>query len=221
VADPRTAGQHRGGTFIRAGAIVVVGFFLALLAFGLVKKSPNERIDEALSQARAPRPPDFELPLLQPGELGPRLAAQLRGSLTDERISAAELRGQPVVLNFWASWCVPCRTEAPLLERTWKRSRPRGVLFVGLNMQDLTSDARDFMDEFELSYLNIRDESNGVATDWGVTGLPETFFLSAKGKVVAHVIGAISKEQLNEGIRAARAGRPLGALQGGDRRSTR
>jgi cytochrome c biogenesis protein CcmG, thiol:disulfide interchange protein DsbE len=129
--------------------------------------------------------------------------------------------GSPVVLNFWASWCPPCRSEAPLLERTWRCLRAQGVVLLGLNMQDLTGDARDFMREFGVSYPNVRDRSDGVAIDWGVAALPETFFIDARGRVVGHVIGAVSDSQLRAGISAARSGKPVGARSGGDRRPTR
>jgi cytochrome c biogenesis protein CcmG/thiol:disulfide interchange protein DsbE len=75
--------------------------------------------------------------------------------------------------------------------------------------------------EFEASYPNVRDGSDAVARDWGVTGLPETFFVDRRGRVVAHVIGAIASDQLQDSVRAAIRGRPIGARQGGDRRSTR
>jgi cytochrome c biogenesis protein CcmG, thiol:disulfide interchange protein DsbE len=95
------------------------------------------------------------------------------------------------------------------------------VLFLGLDMQDLSGDARDFLDEFRTSYPTIRDRGDDVAREWGVTGLPETFFVSARGRVVGHVIGAISSRQLDDGIRAAVKGRPAPAREGGERRSTR
>lgn len=199
-------------------AVVVALLLVALLAYGLASDAPEDDIDQTLARFEPAAAPPFELPVLQPGTLGPRFSAALRPALADGRISLTELRGHPVVLNYWASWCLPCRTEAPILERGWKR---RDALFVGLNMQDVTDDARSFMREFDISYLNIRDKSNGVATDWGVTGLPETFFLSKRGRVVAHVIGAISEAQLRKGVAAALSGRPSGSVEGGDRRSTR
>ena len=205
----------------RIAALLAVGLFVALLVYGVVANAPNTGIDDGLAQGAAQPAPGFELAVLQEGELGPELRGRVEPALADGRVALDELRGMPVVLNFWASWCVPCRVEAPLLEESWRDARERGTLFLGLNMQDLTPDARDFMREFDNTYLNIRDPSNDVARDWGVTGLPETFFISREGKIVGHVIGAISPEQLERGVTAAERGQLVGALDGGDQRPTR
>lgn len=88
-------------------------------------------------------------------------------------------------------------------------------------MQDITDDARDFLHEFEVSYPNLRDPTDEVARDWGVVGLPETFFVDARGRVVGHVIGEVSSDQLSEGISAARSGRVVGERAGGESRPSR
>jgi cytochrome c biogenesis protein CcmG/thiol:disulfide interchange protein DsbE len=198
----------------------LIAALLALLVYGLTASSPDDSIDSRLTELRAADAPAFELPVLQRGSLGP-LTDELRPALADDRLALDELRGTPVVLNFWASWCPPCRSEAPLLERAWRSMRGQGVVMLGLNMQDLTGDARDFMHEFRVSYPNVRDQSDAVAIDWGVTALPETFFIDGRGRIVGHVIGAVSDSQLRAGVSAARSGRPVGARSGGDRRPTR
>jgi cytochrome c biogenesis protein CcmG/thiol:disulfide interchange protein DsbE len=219
MASAPPARRQPGRAARLVGVAVVVGF-VGLLGYGLVSKAPDDTIDTTLSEGAAAPAPGLDLPVLQRGRLG-GLERRLDAALGDGRVALRELRGQPVVLNFWASWCTPCREEAPRLERSWQRARDRGVVFVGLNMQDVTDDARGFMRKFRVTYLNVRDKSDGVALDWGVTGLPETFFLRRDGKVVAHVIGAVSPERLRQGLAAAESGRPLGALEGGSRRSTR
>jgi cytochrome c biogenesis protein CcmG/thiol:disulfide interchange protein DsbE len=189
-------------------AVSLPVLLLAALTYGLVADAPQPTIDEALAQSEAVEAPGFELSVLREGKLGPRLSAAVGPAVGDRRVNLDELRGTPVVVNFWASWCVPCREEAPVLERTWREARERGVLFVGLNQQDVVGDARKLLREFGISYLNVRDPGNEVARRWGLVGLPETFFLDADGEVVAHILGAVSAAELGEGIEAARSGRP-------------
>ena len=205
----------------KVAVVLAVVAFIALLAYGLLQKAPADAIDDALARGEAAPAPSLELPVLTRGDPGPELRDAVAVAAEDGSVALPELRGMPVVLNFWASWCPPCREEAPLLDRTWRRARAEGVLFLGLDQQDLTGDARAFVGELGLSYPTVRDESDDVGRAWGVTGLPETFFLSSDGEVVGHVIGAVSPDQLRAGISAARSGRPLDPLSGGDRRPTR
>ncbi len=206
---------------VLAVAAAAVGvLFVALLGYGLASQAPDLKIDGRLAQGRPAVAPGLDLPVLHRGELGP-LAERLRGPLADGRLSLAELRGSPVVLNFWASWCDPCRKEAPLLEAGWRRSRVDGVVFVGLNMQDARSDARRFLREFAVSYPNVREPDDATARAWGLTGLPETFFLSRDGAVVAHVVGLIREPQMRAGLEAAMTGRAVAPGRAGDRRTVR
>lgn len=210
--------RYLGGTI----AVTVAALFVALMVYGVLARSPNSTIDDSLARGQAAVSPPFTLPVLQRGALGRGLSAKLVPALVDHRVSVAELRGTPVVLNVWASWCDPCRQEAPILERTWRRAgRPRGVLFLGLDQQDVEGDARRFMRQFAIDYLNVRDGSDEVPRRFGASGVPETYFIDARGKVVDHVVGVLSPSQLRQGMAAARAGRPLGVRDGGARRSAR
>lgn len=202
-------------------AVVCACAFISLLAYGLLTSAPDESIDQTLADGKPAAAPGFELPVLQQGELPPRLESLVEAASADGSISLDELRGVPIVLNFWASWCAPCREEAPRLERAWQRSALSGVLFIGLDMQDLTDDAHGFLAEFGNTYPVVRDQSDKVADDWGVTGVPETFFLASDGTVVNHVIGVVSEEQIDNGIRTAQLGRTLAPLSGGSRKPTR
>ena len=204
--------RHAG----RAVAILLAAAFVGLLAYGLAAKSADTSIDDALGSGEAITAPGFSLPVLERGDLPPALASKLAPALADGKVSLAELRGTPVVVNFWASWCVPCRDEAADLERAWKQdAAAKGVLFVGLNMQDLTDDAKAFAREEGMTYLTVRDRGNGVSRDYGVTGVPETFYVSGAGKVVGHTIGVADRTALRDGITAALAGRVTSARRGG------
>ncbi len=206
---------------LRGFAALFALAFIALLAYGLAVQAPDTTIDDALARAQATSAPEFELDILQRERQPAGQEAPVERIAADGRVALSELRGRPVVLNFWASWCEPCRVEAPVLERGWRQARRQGVVFLGLNMQDVTGDARDFMREFDVSYLNVREGGKQTARRYGATGLPETFFISARGQVVAHVIGALSPARLRAGVAAARSGRSAAASEGGARQATR
>ena len=119
-----------------------------------------------------------------------------------EHVELRSLRGRPVVLNFWASWCIPCAHEAPRLVAAAKEHEGR-VLFLGLDVKDFSSDARKFLRRFRVNYVSVRDGGSGTYDAYGLTGLPESYFLDASGRIVAHKIGEISRAELEDGIAQA------------------
>lgn len=213
--------RRRPGTLARLIGLALVVGFVALLVYGLVAQAPNTGIDDKLANEQSAPAPGFELAVLSTGTLADRARGRWQRAAADRRVRLDELRGTPVVLNFWASWCVPCREEAPVLRRGAERWRGRGVLLVGLNMQDVTEDARAFVRELGLDFPHVRDRTNDTARSWGATGIPETFFIDARGRVVAHIVGTLTSEQLDAGARAALAGKPAVVGTGGEQRPTR
>ena len=108
------------------------------------------------------------------------------------KVSLASYRGKPVVLNFWASWCEPCKSEAAVLQRDWSNYRNRGVVFLGVDYHDLASDGRRFVSAHALTFPMLEDGSGKVTGDYGISQVPETYVLNRQGKVVAHLAGPIT-----------------------------
>jgi len=200
---------------LRIAGVLAAVAFVALLAYGLTTKATNSTIDDALSRGESVPAPGFTLSSLAEGRDAGDAWAK---AASDGDVSLSELRGTPLVLNFWASWCDPCRAEAKVLEKAWKQQSGSDVLFLGLDAQDAREDARDFISQFGLTFPHVRDPGNDTQREWGVTGLPETYFIAADGSVVGHVIGTVDDGQLRDGIAAAKSGRPAGADQGGEQR---
>jgi len=116
----------------------------------------------------------------------------LRRLVGPGQVSLESYRGRPVVLNFWASWCNPCKSEAAVLERDWTRYRDRGVVFLGVDYHDLAPDARSFVRHHELTFPMLQDGSGRVTGSYGISQVPETYVLSRQGRVVAHLAGPIT-----------------------------
>jgi cytochrome c biogenesis protein CcmG/thiol:disulfide interchange protein DsbE len=110
-------------------------------------------------------------------------------------VSLDALHSRVVVLNFWASWCYPaCYDEAPALERNWRAYRERGVMVVGVDIQDTPDKARKFIADFNLSFPNAADPGGKVSIDYGVYGVPETFFIDRRGRIRTKHVGAVTDE---------------------------
>jgi cytochrome c biogenesis protein CcmG, thiol:disulfide interchange protein DsbE len=117
-------------------------------------------------------------------------------------LQLSSLRGKVVVLNFWASWCQPCKLEAPDLAASAKKWSGR-VVVLGVDVNDPRGDARGFMRKYGITYPIVHDNKNVTSPKYGLTGLPETFFLDRRGRIVSHVISGLKTADLQRGVEEA------------------
>lgn len=109
-------------------------------------------------------------------------------------------QGRVVVVNFFASWCAPCRQEAADLEQTWRKYQGQEVQFFGIAYKNAAADAQAFIEEFDVTYPSTADPANRTARDYGVTGVPETFVIDPQGYLVHHFLGEVTQERLSQEI---------------------
>jgi cytochrome c biogenesis protein CcmG/thiol:disulfide interchange protein DsbE len=162
---------------VPVAVVGVVLALLALLAYGLASNEPEGEI------AGEPAP-ELELP-------------RLSGNGVE---SLADYRGRVVVLNFWASWCEPCREESPLLQRWHERLEGRGATVLGVDALDEIGHARAFIDEYGLTYPMLRDGDGSSREPFGILGFPETFVIDRDGRIAAVQRGPVTAEFMRERV---------------------
>jgi cytochrome c biogenesis protein CcmG/thiol:disulfide interchange protein DsbE len=173
---------------LQAAAVLVVASLVALFGWQMASQEESRGLSAALAAGKRPYAPQLELERLD----------------QQGTISLADYRGKAVVLNFWASWCGPCKKEAPLLEEMWQRYGAEGLVVLGIDAQDLRTDARRFVERYELTYPIAYDGRGASLGRFGLTGFPETWFVGRDGRLAGeHIVGEFTAEQLEENIRAA------------------
>jgi cytochrome c biogenesis protein CcmG, thiol:disulfide interchange protein DsbE len=106
----------------------------------------------------------------------------------------AQLKGKVVVLNFWASWCPPCRDEAAFLEKTWRQYKDRGVIFIGVDYVDTESAAKDYLKQYSITYFNGVDLGSEISQKYRIKGVPETYFIGKDGNLAGNSLGPITRD---------------------------
>lgn len=184
VSENRSTARHwsapfhwlgRGGRLL---AYILVLTLLGLLGWGLVQANAGPR-----SSGLAP---DFTLT-----------------GYDGRTVTLSQLRGQVVVINFWASWCPPCREEAAYLEATWRKYKDKGVVFIGVDWVDTEKEALAYIKEFDITYINGPDVGTRISQAYRIQGVPETFFVAKDGTLRPPVqIGPFYPPKLDERIEA-------------------
>jgi cytochrome c biogenesis protein CcmG/thiol:disulfide interchange protein DsbE len=175
-------------TVLQATAVLVVALLVALLGWQVLRTDQGRALDSKVKQGQRPAAPTFSLDRLD----------------GKGKLSLASLQGKAVILNFWASWCVPCKEESPRLQAFWEKNRERGVVILGIDAQDFDFDARRFVERYGLTYPILRDKHGSTLGHYGITGFPETWFIDRRGRLVGeHVAGPVSNGELERYVRLA------------------
>jgi cytochrome c biogenesis protein CcmG, thiol:disulfide interchange protein DsbE len=175
---------------------------IGLLVYGVTAQSASRTLDEAVAHGQRPAAPQAtrRLPVLSGVSSVAGSPAPYTGSAGD---SLAAYRGKVVVLNFWASWCVPCQTEAPLLERTQSNLHAHGGTVLGVTYLDASTDSKGFVSGHHISYPNLRDTTGEFAHAYGTDQLPESFVIDRDGDIVAIRRGEIDQAFLDQAVKLA------------------
>ncbi len=188
LVSPAPQGHGRpsalGYAVVGLVGLAVLGL-LALMGYGLLRRQGGSLAGFAVNTVG------------RAAEIQVRPASDLSLRLFDGgTFHLSEQRGRVVVINFWASWCPPCREEARLLEAAWRAYRDRGVTLVGVDVWDTERDALAFLREFGVTYPNGLDPNGQILIEYGVTGIPETYFVGRDGRLARRWIGPITDRQL-------------------------
>lgn len=170
---------------LQAAALALVASLLVLLGLRVLADDNAVALAADVAAGKAPQAP-------------PLVLRRLDGSGT-LRLSA--LRGKVVLLNFWASWCVPCKQEARDLEAAYRRWRDRGVVVLGVDSEDYAGDGRSFARRYGLTYPLVHESGSSVKERYGVAGYPESYFIDRGGRVVHYVIGPLNPSTIDEYVR--------------------
>lgn len=168
--DSHSPKKRKSGFFI---AVIIIVVLLGFIGWVFINDQSNS-VEEGLA-------PDFKIT-----------------SFEGETLTLSDLRGQVVVINFWASWCIPCRDETPYLERIWRIYQDKDVIFIGVDIQDTIKEALGFIDEYDVTYFTGPDFGSEIAKAFNLRGLPQTFFIAKNGEINSVIVGELIPPELEE-----------------------
>jgi cytochrome c biogenesis protein CcmG/thiol:disulfide interchange protein DsbE len=180
------------------GGLFLLGMALALLLFGnpfgndASSKEPADLPQVPAAAAVNPR-----TGVIDPVVIGDQALDFTLPDVDGNEIALSSLTGKPVIINFWATWCPPCRLEMPELQEAFEAYQDQGLVVLVVNQQEQAEDVRAFFDEMGFTYTPLMDSKGEVGRAYGVVGLPSTFFVDRSGTISAVHRGIISREQID------------------------
>jgi cytochrome c biogenesis protein CcmG, thiol:disulfide interchange protein DsbE len=179
---------RRVKTVLQATAVLVVALLVALFGWQVFRSDKGRNLRYQVDKGARPAAPTFTLDRLD----------------GKSKVSLASFRGKAVILNFWASWCIPCKEESPRLQAFWEKNRERDVVVLGIDAQDFDFDARRFVERYGLTFPILRDKHGSTLGHYGITSFPETWFVDRRGRLVGkHVEGPVTDAELERYVRLA------------------
>lgn len=166
-------------------ALAVVAGLVGLFVWQLTSDDGTQIVSD-VREGKTPPAPPFSLPSLQ----------------SDRRVALSSYEDKVIVLNFWASWCIPCKAEAPRLQEAWEKHRQDGLVVLGVDVHDFDRDGRSFLRRYGVTYPNVHDGRGLVLSKYGGLPLPKTFFLK-NGKIVGYIWGEARERELEDAIERA------------------
>ncbi len=188
VQESVSRNKRKRRILIFCGVSVLNVGLLALLLTQLLTPAPSKSSADPLISHPAP---NFSLAVLHP-------------TSGTSILSLSDFKGKSIVLNFWASWCEPCKNEVPLLESAWKQMQAQGkdVVFLGIDFEEATSAATGFLQLYNITYPAVLDADGSAATRYGIVSLPDTIFISQKGIVMSKVSQQLTAQLLASGLQS-------------------
>lgn len=170
------------GPLTKISVFIAIALILIILGYAIF----GNRVLTKSSPLIGKEAPDFSLELFNGGTT---------------RLS--DSKGKSVLLNFWASWCIPCRDEAPALEASWKKYKDKNAVFIGVNIWDDERNARNYLTKYPAGYMNGVDKESEILLNYGVSGVPETYFIDKNGKITNKYTGPLTEEIIEYFIQRA------------------
>ena len=159
---------------LQISTFLLIAFFIGILGLSIIGKKNN---NNPVSPLIGKQFPDYEIQLFN-----------------GNKLSISNLKGNVILINFWASWCSPCKEEFPALEASWLKHKDKQVVFLGINVLDERNHAKQYLQTYKSNYPNGVDSDGSIAVDLGVAGVPETFFINEKGIIIDKYVGPLSEE---------------------------